>query len=177
MLILFVVISKTYHRVNNIANPRKRMTRLQRWDNPFQSRAQLERFKRLIVGAGQIFRLGAILTIFIACLGLFGLASFMVRKKIKEVSIRKVLGANRTQLFILLSKTFIFQIIIASIIAVPISWYIMSTWLGYFAYKIDLGVLVYFIAGGMALLIALMTTGYQSIKATTVNPAETLKSE
>lgn len=138
---------------------------------------QLQLFYEADQRAGQIFTLGAGLTIFIACLGLFGLASFMVRKKTKEVSVRKVLGASSIQLFMLLSKTFFVQIIIASLIAVPLSWYMMSNWLDYFAYRVDLNLLIYLIAGGVALLIALLTTSYHSIKATRLNPAQTLKNE
>ncbi len=138
---------------------------------------QLQLFYEADQRAGEIFTLGAGLTVFIACLGLFGLASFMVRKKTKEVSIRKVLGASSMQLFVLLSKTFFIQIIVASIIAVPISWYMMSGWLDYFAYRIDLNVIIYLIAGIIALLVALLTTSYHSIKAARLNPAQTLKTE
>ncbi|MEL7006277.1 MAG: FtsX-like permease family protein, partial [Bacteroidota bacterium] len=138
---------------------------------------QLQLFYDADQRAGQIFTLGAGLTVFIACLGLFGLASFMVRKKTKEVSIRKVLGATSGQLFILLSKTFFIQILIASLIAAPVSWYMMSGWLDYFAYRIDLNVVIYLVAGIIALIVALFTTSYHSIKAAKLNPASALKAE
>jgi len=127
--------------------------------------------------AGDIFMIGAAITILIACLGLFGLASFIVQKRTKEIGVRKVLGASITQLFILLSKTFVIQVGVAFLIAVPISWYFMSKWLSTFAFKFGLGAGEFLVAGGVALLIALGSVSYRVVKAATLNPAHTLKDE
>lgn len=127
--------------------------------------------------AGDVFLLGAGVTILIACLGLFGLASFIVQKRTKEIGVRKVLGASIPQLFILLSKTFVVQVGIAFLIAVPISWYFMSEWLNSFAFKFGLGVSEFLMAGCVALFIALASVSYRVAKASTLNPAQTLKDE
>lgn len=124
-----------------------------------------------------IFTLGAGITIFIACLGLFGLASFVVQKRMKEISIRKVLGASESNLFILLTKSFLGQLIIAFVIAAPLAYYLMEYWLSNFAYKMTIGIQHFLIAGGSAMAIALLTISYRLIKASVVNPAETLKNE
>ena len=110
-------------------------------------------------------------------MGLFGLASFIVQKRTKEIGVRKVLGASVGQLFVLLSKTFVIQVAIAFLVAVPISWYFMSEWLNTFAFKFDLGVAEFAVAGISALLIALLSVSYRVIKATLLNPAHTLKDE
>ena len=127
--------------------------------------------------AGDIFMIGATITILIACMGLFGLASFIVQKRTKEIGVRKVLGASISQLFVLLSKTFVIQVGIAFLIAIPISWYFMSEWLSTFAFKFDLGVSEFALAGISALLIALLSVSYRVINAATLNPAHTLKDE
>jgi putative ABC transport system permease protein len=127
--------------------------------------------------AGNIFMIGAGITILIACLGLIGLASFIVQKRTKEIGVRKVLGASIPQLFVLLSKTFVVQVGIAFLIAVPISWYFMSEWLSTFAFKFGLGAGEFLLAGAMALIIALGSVSYRVVKATMLNPALTLKDE
>jgi putative ABC transport system permease protein len=127
--------------------------------------------------AGDIFQIGAGITILIACMGLFGLASFIVQKRTKEIGVRKVLGASIPQLFVLLSKTFVVQVGIAFLIAVPLSWYFMNGWLDSFAFKFGLGAGEFLTAGGSALLIALVSVSYRVIKAATLNPASTLKDE
>lgn len=127
--------------------------------------------------AGNIFTIGAGITIFIACLGLFGLASFIIQKRTKEIGVRKVLGASIIDLFILLSRTFVLQVLIAFIIAVPISWYVMSDWLDTFAFKFDLGPAEFLTGGAAALAIALVSVSYRVLKAATLNPATTLKDE
>ncbi len=126
---------------------------------------------------GRIFLIGAAITILIACMGLFGLASFMVRKRLKEVSIRKVLGASPAQLFVLLSRSFFMHVLLSTLLAIPISWWVMSRWLDNFSFKVSIGAWVFVLAGLIALLVALFTTSYQSIRATFLNPAETLKNE
>lgn len=127
--------------------------------------------------AGNIFAIGAGITIFIACLGLFGLASFIIQKRTKEIGIRKVLGASVMELFLLLSKTFALQVLLAFLIATPLSWYLMNKWLDSFAFRFDLGVKEFIIAGLAALLIALISVSYRVVAATLLNPVNTLRRE
>lgn len=127
--------------------------------------------------AENIFMIGASITILIACLGLFGLASFIVQRRTKEIGVRKVLGASISQLFVLLSKTFVLQVGIAFLIATPVSWYFMSGWLNTFAFKFNLGISEFALAGFSALFIAVLSVSYRVIKATLQNPAHTLKDE
>jgi len=119
----------------------------------------------------------AILAIFIACLGLFGLASFTAEQRTKEMGVRKVLGASTSSLMVLMSKEFTKWVLIANIIAWPVSWYMMNTWLKDFAYRIDIGIGTFVMAAVVALLIALMTVSFQSFKAATSNPVDSIKYE
>ncbi|MGD8749637.1 MAG: ABC transporter permease, partial [Balneolaceae bacterium] len=120
---------------------------------------------------------GSILAIVIACLGLFGLASLMITRRAKEIGIRKVLGATSSSIVLLVNKEFTKLVAIAFVIAVPVAWYAMQHWLQDFAYRIDISVGVFLSAGITALVIAWITVSYQSMKATLINPVESLKSE
>ena len=113
----------------------------------------------------------------VACLGLFGLASLNTVRLTKEIGIRKVLGATVVNLIGLLSKDFVKLVLIANIVAWPIAYYAMNRWLQNFAYRVDLGWQVFALAGGMALLIALLTVSAQAIKAALANPVEALRYE
>ena len=124
-----------------------------------------------------LFMFFAGVSIFISCLGLFALAAFMAEQRRKEIGVRKVLGASVMGITTLLSKDFIKLVIIAIVIASPIAWYIMHNWLADFAYRIDIQWWVFPMAGVLAILIALFTVSYQSIKAALVNPVKSLKSE
>lgn len=126
---------------------------------------------------GVVLTIFGILTIFIACLGLFGLATFTAEQRIKEIGVRKVLGANVGQIISLLSKDFLKLVLIACIFAFPIAWFGMNKWLQGFAYKIDVSWWIFAVAGVSALLIAFLTVGYQSIKAALMNPVKSLKTE
>ena len=117
------------------------------------------------------------LAIFIACLGLFGLATFTAQRRTKEIGIRKVVGASVFQITALLSKDFLKLVLVAFIIATPIAWIGMSKWLEDFAYRINISIWVFIWAGVSAMLIALLTIGYQSIKAAVANPVNSLRSE
>jgi len=119
----------------------------------------------------------ALMTILIACLGLFGLATYAAEQRIKEIGIRKVLGASIGSIVTLLSKDFLKLVLIAAIIAFPISWWAMKNWLADFAYRINIHWWVFLIAGAIAVLIALGTVSYQAIKAAVVNPVKSLRSE
>jgi putative ABC transport system permease protein len=124
-----------------------------------------------------LFSVFAGLAILIACLGLFGLASFSARQRTKEIGIRKVLGASVSGIVALLSKEFVKLILLANLIAWPIAYFTMNKWLQDFAYRIEIGWWVFALAGGMALLIALLTVSTQAIKAALANPVEALRYE
>jgi putative ABC transport system permease protein len=126
---------------------------------------------------GEIFRYFTILSILISCLGLFGLASFMAEQRSKEIGIRKVMGATIKGIVYLLSKEFVKWVIIANIIAWPITYIFMKQWLQNFAYRIPLGIGSFLFAGILAVLIALVTVGYQTVKAASANPIKSLKYE
>ena len=126
---------------------------------------------------GHIFNVFATLAIFIACLGLFGLAAYMAEQRTKEIGIRKVLGASVSGIAGLLSKDFLQLVVIAFIIATPVAWYLMDKWLGDFAYRIELAWWMFALAGLGALVIALLTVSSQAIKAAIANPMKSLKSE
>ncbi|WP_218146651.1 ABC transporter permease [Parapedobacter indicus] len=125
----------------------------------------------------QLYKIFAGISIFLSCLGLYGLASFMAVQKIKEVGIRKVLGATAGNIVYLFSKEFIILIAIAFVIATPIAWYYMHQWLQDYAYRIHVSGWL-FVAGGLvALLIALATISFQTIKAAIANPVKSLRTE
>ncbi|WP_315820073.1 ABC transporter permease [Paraflavitalea speifideaquila] len=126
---------------------------------------------------GRILGIFAGLTIFVACLGLFGLATFTARQRSKEISIRKVLGASVTGIVSLLSKDFLKLVGIAFIIAAPIAWYIMNQWLQDFEYRIGITWWVFALAALAAIAITLITVSIQAIKAALVNPVNTLRNE
>jgi predicted permease len=126
---------------------------------------------------GQLAGYFGCLAIFISCLGLFGLATFTAEQRTKEIGIRKVLGASVGNITLLLSTDFLKLVAIAFIIASPIAWYAMSKWLENFAFHIDLGVELFLLAGVAALLIALGTVSFQSVKAALSNPVKSLRSE
>jgi len=125
----------------------------------------------------QIFSYFALLAIIIAVLGLFGLSSFTTQQRIKEIGIRKVLGASVSQLVALMSTNFAKLVLIAFLLATPIVWYGMSQWLDSFAYSAAINPLIFIAGGGIALVIAMMTISFQSIKAALANPVNSLKSE
>jgi putative ABC transport system permease protein len=126
---------------------------------------------------GRIFTSFAILAICIACLGLFALAAFMAEQRSKEIGIRKVLGASVGSITSLLSMNFIKLVFIAIIIASPVAWWAMTKWLQDFTYRITISWWMFAVAGVVAIIIALATVSYQSIKAALMNPVKSLKAE
>jgi putative ABC transport system permease protein len=128
---------------------------------------------------GNIFTIFACIAIFIACLGLFGLSAFAISQRIKEIGIRKVLGANVSTIVALLSKDFLKLVVISAIIAFIIAAYAMNNWLKDFAYRINLQShwWVFIIAAIAALLIALLTISFQAIRAAITNPVKSLRTE
>ena len=126
---------------------------------------------------GTLFGLFSILAIFVASLGLFGLASFTAQRRIKEIGIRKVLGASVSNLVLMLSKEFAILVGIANLIAWPIAYYAMHRWLQDFAYRIDLEIWAFVWSGFLALFIALTTVSYQAWKVARTNPVDALRYE
>jgi putative ABC transport system permease protein len=126
---------------------------------------------------GNIFTIFACIAIFIACLGLFGLSAFAITQRIKEIGIRKVLGADVSTIVTLLSKDFLKLVFIAAIIAFPVAWYFMHKWLQDFAYRISMPWWIFIIAGIIASVIALFTISFQAIKAAVSNPVKSLRTE
>ena len=124
-----------------------------------------------------LFEAFAFLAILISCLGLFGLASYMIEVRTKEIGIRKTLGASVQGVVMLLSREFVKWVILANLIALPAAYYFMSKWLQDFAYKIELTWWIFALAGGIALIIALATVSFQAIKAATANPVKSLRYE
>jgi putative ABC transport system permease protein len=126
---------------------------------------------------GIIATIFSILAIFIASLGVFGLAALVTEQRTKEIGIRKVLGASVTEIILILSKEFAVWVLIASIIACPVAYYFMNNWLQDFAFRINIGWWIFVLAGSIALLIALATVSFQAVKAAVANPVESLKYE
>lgn len=128
----------------------------------------------------QIAKLSALfagLTIFISCLGLFALATYMAENRIREIGVRKVLGASVTSITTLLAKDFVWLVLIAFILAAPIAWFVMNKWLLGYGYHISIGWGVFVLSGALALLIAVVTVSWQSIRAAMSNPVKSLRSE
>ena len=113
-----------------------------------------------------------IAAILISCLGLFGLATYTAQVKTKEIGIRKVLGASVASIIRLLSKEFIVLMVAAFVIATPVAWYFMSKWLRDFAYRININWWIFLVTGILAIIIALLTVGFQAIKAAVANPVK-----
>lgn len=129
-----------------------------------------ERFSRMMLYATG-------LTIFIAILGLFGLASFMAERRTKEIGVRKILGASVFGLVNLLVKDFVFLVIVASLIAIPLSYYAVGSWLADFAYPTPIIALPFMLAIALAIVLAILTVSYQSIKVSRENPIKALRNE
>lgn len=126
---------------------------------------------------GKIFGLFAVLAIFLSCLGLFGLVSFSLRRRTKEIGIRKVVGGSVPGIVLLLSKEFTLWIVFANIAAWPAAYFIIGNWLQNFAYRVDVGIGLFILSGITALVIALLTVSIQTIRAASANPVEALKYE
>jgi ABC-type antimicrobial peptide transport system permease subunit len=137
----------------------------------------VERFYRQETQLSLLYKIFAGIAIFISCIGLYGLVSYMVAQKTKEVGIRKVLGASVSNIVLLFSREFTLLIVIAFFIAVPAGWYLMSTWLQNFVYRIDMGIGVFVLAIVASLSIAWITVGYRAVKAALANPVKGLRTE
>ena len=126
---------------------------------------------------GLIFTMFALISIIIATLGLFGLSAFTTAQRIKEIGVRKVLGATIGQVVLLLSKDFLFMVLIAFIISVPLTWVAMNKWLQEFAYRTSINWLTFLLAGSIAILVAFLTVSFQALKAAIANPVKSLRTE
>jgi len=126
---------------------------------------------------GQLADIFAFIAVFISCMGLFGLSMFMAEQRTKEIGIRKVVGASVARIVVMLSKDFLLLVIVAFVIATPFAWWAMNKWLQGFAYKTDIGWMVFALSGFAAIVIALATIGFQSVKAAVVNPVKSLRTE
>ena len=125
----------------------------------------------------RVFGAFSALAIFVAFLGLFGLASFTAESRTREIGIRKVLGASEVDLVALISRDFVFLVIIAIVIAWPLAYFGAETWLQDFAYRVDVGWWTFALAGALTLAMALLTVGWQAGKAARANPADVLRNE
>jgi putative ABC transport system permease protein len=126
---------------------------------------------------GKLFTVFAVLAIIISCLGLFGLSAYTATQRIKEIGIRKVLGASVMNITSMLSKDFLKLVIISILISSPIAWIVMNKWLQSFAYRVSINWWIFIVAGLIALLIALITVSFQAIKAAVANPVKSLRTE
>ncbi|GHB54849.1 ABC transporter permease [Persicitalea jodogahamensis] len=139
--------------------------------------ATFARLYRTEAQTGSVLSILTGLALFIGCLGLFALAAYTAESRTKEIGVRKVLGASVASIASLLSKDFLKLVVVAIIIATPLAWYVADDWLQDFAYKIDLAWWYFAGAGGLAILVALLTVSFQSVKAAVANPVESLRSE
>jgi putative ABC transport system permease protein len=149
-------------------------------DLPYQYSFLDERFAQLYKAEqrqGTIFSVFACIAIFIACLGLFGLSAFAITQRVKEIGVRKVLGAKVGSIVSLLSKDFLKLVLLSAIIAFPVAWFVMTKWLQDFAYRIDIHWWVFVLATLVTLIVALATVGFQAIKAAIANPVKSLRTE
>ena len=149
-------------------------------EQPFSYSFLDEDFARLYESeekSRRIFGIFSLLAVVISCLGLFGLASFTAEQKTKEIGIRKILGSSVLGIVEMLSWRFTKWVILANIISLPVAWYVMNRWLQNFAYRINIGLWIFMLSAALALFIALLTVSFQSIKAATANPVDSLRYE
>ena len=147
---------------------------------PFEYRFMDEDFNNLYeseLRIAKVFNIFSAIAILLACLGLFGLSAYSARQRIKEIGIRKVLGASAGNITFLLSNSFLKLVIVAFFIAIPLAWFVMDKWLQDFAYRIHISWWMFGLAGIMALAIALLTVSFQAIKASLTNPVKSLRTE
>ena len=126
---------------------------------------------------GNLSTFFAILAVFISCLGLFGIASFVAEQRTKDIGVRKVLGASIYNLWRMLSKDFVLLVIISCVIAIPLAWYFLNKWLLNYTYRTEISWWIFIIAAIVAVVIALVTVCFQAIKAAVANPVKSLRTE
>ena len=150
------------------------------FDKAYESFYPAERMEALYTTEENLIKIlsyGTLFAVFVACLGLYAVASFTVMLRTKEIAIRKVLGASVPSIVVLFSKTYTIMVLIAVVIAVPVAWFSMSKWLESFAFKTEIGWAVFLFATGLALVVSFVTVSVHSIKAGFANPVKSLRSE
>ena len=148
--------------------------------SPFEFEFVDESYNEKFIGEeriGKLARVFAFLAIFISCLGLFGLSAYVAEQRTKEIGIRKVLGASVTNLWAMQSKNFVVLVVLSCLIAAPIAWYYLDSWLADYEYRINLTWKVFVASGILSLMVTLLTVSFQSIKAALANPVKSLRSE
>jgi ABC-type antimicrobial peptide transport system permease subunit len=147
---------------------------------PFTYNFLDEEFDQLysdVENLGAILKYFTAVAVFIACLGLFALSSFAAERRTKEIGIRKVLGSSAADILILLNKGFLLLILMANVIAWPISWALLNNWLGKFPYRVSLSLKTFLISGLLTLVVTLLTVSFQTLKASFANPTHSLRYE
>lgn len=146
------------------------------FDYPFLNTEyeNIYRYERMM---GRLILIFGIIYIFISCLGLLGLVAFTASRRVKEIGIRKVLGASAAEIVALLSKSYLMLILLGWLITLPLSWWILSSWLDNFAYKVDLSWKYFALAGVLTFAISILTVSVQAAKAALINPVRSLRSE
>jgi len=137
----------------------------------------IERWYKNESRLSQMFSVASLVAIILSCMGLFGMASIIIRQRVKEIGVRKVLGASVSGIAALVTKEFVWPVLIALLIATPIAWWAMGTWLQDFVYRINIEWWVFVLAGGLSILIAILTVSYQAVKAAVANPVKSLRTE
>lgn len=162
--------------INSVESKWKSMVPAQPFSYSFMD-ADFNNIYRAEQRTGTLFITFAIFAIFIGCLGLFGLVTYAAEQRTKEIGVRKVLGASVSGIVAMLSKDFAKLVLIASLIAFPVAWWAMNSWLQNFAYRIDISWWIFVVAGVAAILVALITVSFQAIKAAIANPVKSLRAE
>lgn len=175
-ILVRVQAAKTKNVINELGALYKKMNPA----FPFTYQFSDEEFSKLYKSESVVSRLSdcfAFIAVFISCLGLFGLSAFSAAQRIKEIGVRKILGASVSDILVLLYGNFLKLICIAMLIAFPLAWIVMNNWLKDFAYRIDISIWYFVFAGAITLFIAFVTIGHQALKAARANPAKSLKTE
>jgi putative ABC transport system permease protein len=176
----FMVVRLSNHNmsgtINDIEDSWKKIVPDYPLDWKFQDQ-ELEKRYRSDMTMASMFKIGAFLSMFISVLGLFGLANFAVEKRVKEIGIRRVLGASIIDITRLMSKDFVLLVVIGSIAACPLAYFFIDKWLQSFAYRIDVTIWPFLLSTALALAVAVVTVSLRTVKATTVNPVEALRYE
>ncbi len=136
-----------------------------------------ERMYKSDIRVGKLFNCFALITIFISCLGLFGLVTYTAETKVKEIGVRKVLGASISNIVAMLSKDFLKLVLIATLLAFPIAWWALHRMLESYAYRTNISWWTFAVAGAAVMLIAIATVSFQAVKAALANPAKSLRTE
>ena len=124
-----------------------------------------------------MFSIASMVAIILSCMGLFGMAFIIIRQRVKEIGVRKVLGSSVSGIAALLSKDFIKLVLISCMVAFPVAWWAMNNWLQNYQYRIEISWWMFVAAGGAAIVIALATVSFQAVKAATANPVKSLRTE